>query len=45
MYWINEVQTRMKRGNQILFAKNSEFLDDLAGLIQVPIARAILRVH
>ncbi|QRN85693.1 hypothetical protein JR334_00120 [Clostridia bacterium] len=34
MSWLNEVQTRIKRRNQILFAKNSEFLADLAGLIQ-----------
>ena len=29
MDWINEVQNRLKRKNQILFAKNSEFLADL----------------
>jgi len=34
MDWINEVQNRLKRKNQILFAKNSEFLADLAALIQ-----------
>jgi hypothetical protein len=34
MGWINEVQNRIKRKNQILFAKNSEYLADLAALIQ-----------
>ncbi len=34
MDWLNEVQNRIKRKNQILFAKNSEFLADLAALIQ-----------
>jgi len=32
--WLNEVQNRIKRKNQILFAKNSEFIADLAALIQ-----------
>lgn len=34
MNWLNEVQNRMKRKNQVLFVKNSEFLADLAALIQ-----------
>ena len=34
MNWIDEVQSRMKRKSQILFAKNSGFLADLAALIQ-----------
>jgi hypothetical protein len=34
MNWLNEVQNRIKRKNQILFAKDSEFLTDLSALIQ-----------
>jgi len=34
MNWLNEVQNRIKRKNQVLFAKNSEYLTDLAALIQ-----------
>ncbi len=34
MNWLNEVQNRIKRKNQILFAKDSEFLADLSALIQ-----------
>jgi len=34
MNWLSEVQNRIKRKNQVLFAKNSEFLADLAALIQ-----------
>lgn len=34
MNWINEVQNRIKRRNKILFAKDSDFLADLAALIQ-----------
>ncbi|SHJ62262.1 hypothetical protein SAMN02745751_02978 [Dethiosulfatibacter aminovorans DSM 17477] len=34
MNWLDEVQNRIKRKNQILFDKNSEFLADLAALIQ-----------
>ncbi len=33
MDWINEVQNRLKRKNQILFAQDSEFLADLSILI------------
>lgn len=34
MNWIDEVQSRIKRKNQVLFAKDSEFLQDLISLIQ-----------
>lgn len=34
MNWLSEVQQRIKRKNQILLAKDSEFLADLAVLIQ-----------
>lgn len=34
MDWLSDVQNRMKRKNQILFGKHSEFLADLEGLIQ-----------
>ncbi len=34
MDWIGEVRDRIKRKNQILFAKDSEFLQDLINLIQ-----------
>ncbi len=34
MNWLTEVQNRIKKNNKILFAKNSEFLADLAVLIQ-----------
>ena len=34
MDWLNEVQNRIKKGNQILFSKKSEFLADLTALIQ-----------
>jgi hypothetical protein len=34
MNWLNEVQNRVNRKNQVLFAKDSEFLADLAALIQ-----------
>ncbi|MDR1159405.1 MAG: hypothetical protein LBK69_02150 [Syntrophomonadaceae bacterium] len=34
MEWIDEVQGRIRRKNQILFAKDSEFLQDLIYLIQ-----------
>jgi hypothetical protein len=34
MNWLNEVQNRINRKNQVLFAKSSEFLADLAALIQ-----------
>lgn len=32
--WMEEVRIRMKRKNQVLFAKESEFLQDLAYLLQ-----------
>ena len=34
MNWLNEVQNRIKRKNLVLFAKNSDFLTDLALLIK-----------
>ena len=34
MDWLDEVQNRITRKNQILFAKNSEYLADLTALIQ-----------
>jgi hypothetical protein len=34
MDWLAEVQNRLKKRNQVLFAKNSDFLQDLASLIQ-----------
>lgn len=34
MDWINEVENRIKRKNQVLFSKDSEFLENLAVLIQ-----------
>jgi hypothetical protein len=34
MDWVDEVRGRIKRKNQILFAKDSEFLQDLIDLIQ-----------
>lgn len=34
MDWLNEVQNRINRKNQVLFFKNSEFLANLAALIQ-----------
>lgn len=34
MDWLNEVQSRIKRKNQVLFSKDSEFLEDLTALIQ-----------
>lgn len=29
MYWIDEVNAKLKRKNQVLFAKNSEYMQDL----------------
>ncbi|MDR2909129.1 MAG: hypothetical protein LBU86_04530 [Oscillospiraceae bacterium] len=40
MDWLDEVQSRMKRKNQILFSKNSAYLADLAGLIVAQTHRA-----
>ena len=34
MNWLDEVQNGISRKNQVLFAKNSEFLSDLIALIQ-----------
>lgn len=34
MNWIDEVQRKLKRNNQVLFAKNSEYLQDLILLFQ-----------
>ncbi len=34
MDWMEEVQGRIKRKNQILFSKNSEYLQDLLALIE-----------
>ena len=34
MNWIDEVHMRLKRKNKILFAKDSEYLQDLASLFQ-----------
>lgn len=34
MQWIDEVGIRIKRNNQVLFAKDSEYLQDLIGLFQ-----------
>ena len=34
MKWIDEVGIRTKRNNQVLFAKYSEYLQDLIGLFQ-----------
>lgn len=34
MNWLDEVRDRIKRKNQVLFAKDSEFLQDLIQLIQ-----------
>ena len=34
MNWIDEVHMKLKRNNQILFAKDSEYLQDLMLLFQ-----------
>lgn len=34
MKWIEEVSIKMKKGNQVLFAKDSEYLQDLISLFQ-----------
>lgn len=34
MDWLDEVRIRIKRGNQILFAKDTEFLQDLGMLFR-----------
>jgi hypothetical protein len=34
MNWLTEVENKLKKRNQVLFDKNSEFLHDLATLIQ-----------
>lgn len=33
MDWLDEVRARDKRGNQVLFAKDSAFLEDLRSMI------------
>lgn len=42
MDWLDEVQSRIKRKNQILFSKDSEFLADLADLIRIQNHRAMV---
>lgn len=42
MSWIQEVQNRIDRKNQILFAQNSEFLQDLTVLIGEQTHRAMV---
>ena len=34
MNWIDEVQTRLKKNNQVLFSKKSDYLQDLNLLFQ-----------
>ena len=34
MTWIDEVHIKLKRNNKVLFAKNSEYLQDLMSLFQ-----------
>ena len=34
MDWLDEVQAKLKRKNQVLFAKDAEFLQDLAMLFR-----------
>ncbi len=34
MYWLDEIKIRLKKKNQVLFAKNSEFLQDFVRLFQ-----------
>lgn len=34
MYWLDEVNIRLKRKNQVLFAKDSAYLQDLAELLR-----------
>lgn len=42
MSWLNEVQSKINRKNQVLFAKDSIFLADLAALIQAQNHRTLV---
>lgn len=42
MWWKDEVAARLKRHNQVLFSKDSEFLLDLAALIQAQDHRTLV---
>jgi len=42
MDWPSEVESKMKRKNQILFAKNCDFLSDLTALIQQQYHRTLI---
>ena len=45
MNWTAELQEKIKRKNQILFSKDSAFLQDLALLIQGWIAKVTSGLH
>jgi len=42
MYWMADVENRIKKGNLVLFARNSDFLHELATLIQEQNHRALV---
>ena len=42
MEWLDEVRARDKRGNQVLFAKDSAFLEDLRSMISSQSHRALV---
>lgn len=42
MEWLDEVRARDKRGNQVLFAKDSAFLEDLRNMIASQSHRALV---
>ena len=42
MEWLDEVRARDKRGNQVLFAKDSAFLEDLRSMIASQSHRALV---
>ena len=42
MDWLDEVRTKLKRKNQVLFAKDAEFLQDLAMLLREQNHRTIV---
>lgn len=42
MDWFDEVRARDKRGNQVLFAKDSVFLEDLRSMISSQSHRALV---
>lgn len=42
MNWLDEVRISLKRGNQILFAKDSELLEDLQDLIALQERRVVV---